>query len=477
MNFHRAFAGLQRPVEACVIGAGGFGRSFLAQALKVPLMNARVALDRQAEPVAQVLAELGVPPDRIRICRTPAEAARAWEDGAWIAADDLAVVLGLPIDVVVEATGHPEAGARHALMAVEADKHVALVSKEVDSVVGPILAHLAAQRGKVVTPVDGDQPSLLIGLLSWAQTLGFEIVAAGKSSEYDFVFDPATESLTSNGRSIDVPGFAATLSLGNRDVAELVAARSALAARLPQRAVPDLCELQVVANATGLAPDVPTLHAPIARIPEVPSLLCLRDDGGLLGGTNRLDVFHCLRTPGEVSFAGGVFVVVRCDDAVTWRMLEEKGHVLGRHGATAMICLPRHLLGLEAATSVIGAALGHSTGGAAPRPHLDLIARTTEDLPAGTVLTAGGHHHTIVGVTGELVAGAPLGGASPVPFYLVADRRLVRPVAAGRRITLDDLAIEPDSTLLALRRRQDRQFFGDAAGAALPQVAPPSGIA
>jgi len=463
VNLHRAFAGLRKPVEACVIGTGGFGRSFLAQALRVPLMRARVALDRQAESVAGVLAELGVPVDRIRICRTAAEAERAWAQDAWIAADDLAVVLGLPIDVVVEATGHPEAGARHALMAVEADKHVALVSKEVDSVVGPILAHLASQRGRVVTPVDGDQPSLLIGLITWAQTLGFEIVAAGKSSEYDFVFDPDTGCLSSNGRSIEVPGFAAALSLGSRDGAELVAARSALAARLPQRAVPDLCELQVVANATGLVPDAPTLHAPIARIPEVPSLLCLRGDGGLLGGTNRLDVFHCLRTPEEVSFAGGVFVVVRCDDAVTWQMLAEKGHVLGRHGTTAMICLPRHLLGLEAATSVIGAALGHSTGGVDPRPHLDLIARTTEDLPAGTVLTAGGHHHTIAGVAGELVGGAPLAGGSPVPFYLAADRRLVRPVPAGCAITLDDLAIDPASTMLALRRRQDRHFFGDAA--------------
>ena len=254
------------------------------------------------------------------------------------------------------------------------------------------------------------------------------------------------------------------MSLGGRDGVELVAARSALAARLPQRAVPDLCELQVVANAIGLAPDVPTLHAPIARIPEVPSLLCLRADGGLLAGTGRLDVFHCLRTPEEVSFAGGVFVVVRCDDAVTWRMLEEKGHVLGRHGATAMICLPRHLLGLEAATSVIGAALGQSTGGVDPRPRLDLIALTTRDLPAGTVLTAEGHHHTIEGVTGELADAAPLAGGAPVPLYLVADRKLARPVIAGRTITLDDLEIDPASTLLALRRRQDRHFFAEAAG-------------
>jgi predicted homoserine dehydrogenase-like protein len=260
------------------------------------------------------------------------------------------------------------------------------------------------------------------------------------------------------------------MPLGERDAAELVALRSALAAALPQRAVPDLCELQVVANATGLVPDRPTLHAPIAHVTEVPSLLCLHGDGGLLGGTNRLDVFHCLRAPHETSFGGGVFVVVRCDDAASWRMLEEKGHVLGRRGSTAMIGLPRHLLGLEAATSVIGAALGQSTGGIAPHPRLDLVARASEDLPSGTLLTAGGHHHTIAGLTGELQPAAPLAGAAPVPFYLVADRRLVRPVRAGQYVALDDLAIEPDSTLLALRLRQDRRFFAAQAGS-------PSGIA
>jgi predicted homoserine dehydrogenase-like protein len=462
MNLNPLFAGLDRPVEACVIGAGDFGRSFLAQGLRVPLMRARVAVDLDAEAVARLFRELGVPPDRIRVCRSAAEADKAWAEAAWIAADDIGSILQLPLDVVVEATGNPEAGARHALMAIEAGKHVALVSKEVDSVVGPVLTHLAGQRGKIVTPVDGDQPSLLIGLITWAETLGFEIVAAGKASEYDFVFDPATGRLASNEMSIEAPEFAAEMEMGSRDLDDLIAARSKLAARFPQHAVPDLCELQVVANATGLVPDTPSLHAPIARIPEVPSLFSTRDDGGVLSGIRRLDVFHCLRTPGEVSFAGGVFVIVRCEDKPTWAMLRGKGHILSRNGNTAMLYLPRHLLGLEAATSVIAAALGRSTGGTECRPRLDLIPLATQDLPAGTVLTATGHHHSIDGVTAELVPALPLAPDSPVPFYLAANRRLVRTVSKGNAIVLRDLEQDSASALMELRRRQDRVFFGGA---------------
>ena len=461
MNHHLYFSRLDRPVETCLIGAGGFGRSFIAQAMKTPKMRARVAVDVRIETVDTLYRDLGVPADRIRACRTAAEAQAAWADGAWIAAENLAVVLPLPLDVVVEATGHPEAGARHSEMAIEAGKHVVLVSKEVDSVVGPVLFHLACERGRVVSPVDGDQPSLLIGLVTWAETLGLEIVAAGKSSEYDFVFDPATGTLTSNGRKIDAPGFAELMAPGERDMAGVIAERSRLAARLPQRTVPDLCEMQVVGNATGLAPDTPGFHSPILRIDEVPTVFATREDGGLLSGTRRLDVFNCLRTPSELSFAGGVFVVVRCDDAPTWQLLAEKGHVLGRRRNTALLWLPRHLLGLEAATSVLGAALGEPTGGMAPAHRLDLVAVATRDLEPGARLDAVGHHHSIDGVGAELRPAGPLVPGAPLPYYLVANRELLHPVGRGQAITLGDVALDPSSTLVSLRALQDRIFFDD----------------
>lgn len=461
MNHLTYYAAAPRPVETCVVGSGGFGRSFLAQGLRVPLMRARIAVDVDATIAAAGFAALGVPPADVAICATADEARRAWAGGQFIAAADLAVVVGLPIDVVVEATGNPEAGARHARIAIDAGHHLVLVSKEVDSVVGPILARLAAQRGKVVTPVDGDQPSLLIGLVTWAQTLGFDIVAAGKSSEYDFVYDEATGTMTSNGVTVPTPGFAAEWALGERPAAAVARARAQACAALPQRAVPDLCELLVVANATGFVADRPDLHAPIARVPEVPSFFGPEAQGGLLGRPRTLDVFHCLRRADEASFAGGVYVIVRCEDQETWNLLAAKGHAVSRDGRRAMAYLPRHLLGLEAATSVLDAAVhGRSTGAPAPWPHLDLVARATRRLAAGTVLAMGGHHHDIDGIVAELHPARALAAATPAPFYLAANRRLARDVAAGAAIAFDDLEIDPASTLLALRRQQDEVFFG-----------------
>jgi predicted homoserine dehydrogenase-like protein len=39
MNYHRYFAAAKNPVETCLVGSGSFGRSFLAQGRKVPLMR------------------------------------------------------------------------------------------------------------------------------------------------------------------------------------------------------------------------------------------------------------------------------------------------------------------------------------------------------------------------------------------------------------------------------------------------------
>ena len=461
MNHLDYYASARRPIETCVVGSGGFGRSFLAQGLRVPLMRARIAVDVDAAIAAAGFSALGVAPADIAICRTPDEARQAWDSGKFIAAADLAIVVSLPIDVVVEATGNPEAGARHSRLAIEAGHHLVLVSKEVDSVIGPGLAHLARQRGKVVTPVDGDQPSLLIGLVTWAQTLGFDIIAAGKSSEYDFVYDESAGTMTSEGKTIPLPGFAPHWALGTHPVPGVAKVRAEICAALPQRAVPDLCELLVVANATGFMPDRADLHAPIARIPEVPSFFGPATEGGLLSRGNVLDVFHCLRRPDEASFAGGVFVVVRCEDQVTWELLAAKGHVISRDGRRAMLYLPRHLLGLEAATSVLDAAIhGRSSGAQSPQPRLDLIARATRRLSAGTKLAMGGHHHTIEGAAAELQPAGPLGAGSPAPFYLAANRHLVRDVEAGAIISIDDIEIDPASELLALRRQQDACFFG-----------------
>ena len=173
-----------------------------------------------------------------------------------------------------------------------------------------------------------------------------------------------------------------------------------------------------------------------------------------------MDVVNQLRRPDETSFAGDVFVVVRCEDRKSWEVLRAKGHEVNRAGDAAMIYRPSHLLGVESATTVLAAALhGMSSGTEDVRPRFDVVGRTNRPLPAGTVLTVAGHHHQIAGVDGLLVEAHRAEGGNPVPFYMMGDNRLTRDVPAGTVITTDMVQRPADSLLWKLRREMEEEFF------------------
>lgn len=452
---------IHRPVKACLTGAGEFGASFLFQAKGMPLLEVPAVCTRTVQRAVDAYENAGIPASKVRVCESAEDAKKAYADGFNVVVDSFEYIAGLPLDVLVESSGAPEASAAAAELAIERGMHVVMVSKETDSVVGSILARKAAERGLVYTTGDGDQPSLLIGLISWGRVLGMNIVGAGKSSEYDFIYDPARDMVLCPGQKQEIatPGMGSLWQFGDRPAEEVVGKRRAMLTSLSHRSVPDLCEMAVVANATGMMPDRPLFHAPVARIDEMPDLFCPKADGGLFDAPGRLDIFNCFRRPDEASMAGGVFIVVECKDKKSWQVLKAKGHPCSRNDRYAALYHPAHLLGVETGTSVLAAALmKHATGGGNLRPLCDLCGRAVRDLPKGTVLDMGGHHHTINGVEGVLNPAAAIGPDASLPFYLLSHRTLCRDVPAGKLITLGDLDMPEESTLLRLRREQDKAF-------------------
>jgi len=448
-----------RTVRALVIGAGEYGFSFVGQSRRTPGLTVSAIHARRVERGAAAFKHAGLPDDAIAICDDLPKAKAALEAGKVVVSSEALMLMQLPIDIVVESTGAPEAAAVHADAALRHGKHVAMVSKEPDSVVGPLFHRRAKAAGLVYTPVDGDQPSLLMRLVVWARLLGLEILCAGKTSEYDFVYDPATKRVTSLDRVADGADVGDLWEFGGRDVRSVVRARAQTLASIPQHTVPDLVEMGLVANATGLTPDVPEFHAPIARVPEVADILVPGELGGILHGAGRVDVFNALRRPDEASFAGGVFVVVRCEDKKTWEVLRAKGHVVNRSGDAAMIYRPSHLLGVESATTVLSAVLhGRSSGPDDVQPRFDVAGKTNKPLKAGTALEAKGHHHQIDGVDGLLVPARAATGANPIPFYLMAGNRLLRDIPVGTVIAAEMVEPPKESLLWNLRRTMEETF-------------------
>ena len=162
--------------------------------------------DRDIEIAEDACLQAGLAQEDLKVCHTDSDANDTIASGRTAVVCDalLLMDLSIEVEVVVEASGMPGAGAFHALSAIENGKHVVMVTKETDCVVGPILSRLAQNAGLVYRPPDGDQPSLLIGLISWAEILRFEIVCAGKAAELDFVFDPDSNTVARGSRSASI---------------------------------------------------------------------------------------------------------------------------------------------------------------------------------------------------------------------------------------------------------------------------------
>src|SRR5262249_19339910 len=89
------------------------------------------------------------------------------------------------IEVIVEATGVPAAGIRHAMGAIASGEHIVMVNVEADALAGPLLARNAAGAGVVYSLAWGDQPALVCEHVDWAGACGFNVVAAGKGTRYE----------------------------------------------------------------------------------------------------------------------------------------------------------------------------------------------------------------------------------------------------------------------------------------------------
>lgn len=107
------------------------------------------------------------------------------KSGKAIATTDSAALIAHPeIDVVLEITGSPAAGVRHALLCCEHKKHIVMINVEADVLAGPLLARKAKEAGIIYSMAYGDQPALISEMVDWARTCGFHVVCAGKGTKY-----------------------------------------------------------------------------------------------------------------------------------------------------------------------------------------------------------------------------------------------------------------------------------------------------
>ena len=427
-----------------VIGATrGYGYTLLAQIPHVRHMELRVICSRHEDECLATLKEIGYEESRICYCRDKAAIEAAPADAILIV-NDYRLVMECGITAMVECTGNTAVSSDAALLALKKHINVYMVSKETDSVCGPVLNQVASENGAIYALVNGDQPRNLLDLYSWGQLLGLEIIAAGKSSEYDFVWDRETGELTYTDGSNRKEKMPQMLDCWYYKNVGTLKQRRRLLESYTDVISADLCEMNLVSNVTGLVPAAPFLSYPIAKPSELADIFIPEADGGVLKKTGVVDVFYNLRGTDEASFCGGEFIIVKCENEKMWEILIGKGHVVSRNKKYCCIYYPYHFMGLETpVTILLGDFLGIGTHPECRQVSV-LAGVAQKDLPKGTQLVVQGHHHSIEGLVPELLETREVRNLAP--FYLLNGATLMQDIKQGQPVTMDAVDLSGLST-------------------------------
>ena len=453
MNLHallleREAAG--RAVTVGLIGAGKFGIMFMSQARLTRGLHVVAVADLDVERARSRLASAGWPAEQFAAA-SPGDALQ--RRATHVTADSQALIAHPGIEVIVEATGIPEAGIVHALAAISHGKHIVMVNVEADALAGPLLARKAKAAGVVYSLAWGDQPALICEHVDWARTCGFKVVAAGKGTRYephchqsnpDNVWDILDKYLNIADRTSINPKMFNSFVDGTKSGIEMTA----------------------VCNATGLVPQRDGLGFPPATRFELAEVCKPKSAGGTLEKDGVTEVTSSVYRDGRDvphHLALGTYVVIEGETEYARRCFKEYAMLPDKSGRYAALYRPIHMIGLELGVSVASAALRQEPTGAPTGFRSDVAATAKRDLKKGEMLDGEGGFC----VWGKQVPAQRSLDEGLLPLGLAQNVKLKRDVRTGEGLTWSDVEFDPSDAAVTIRREMEAAF-------ARPNAAAPS---
>ncbi|MBY6154453.1 Gfo/Idh/MocA family oxidoreductase [Vannielia litorea] len=442
-----------RPVRVGLIGAGKFGSMILAQARHIEGLHVVGVADLDVKKARESFARVHWPREQY--------AASSVQDAlssgqTWITEDAGALMACEEIECIIEATGHPLAGTRHALAAIGAGKHVVMVNVEADVMVGALLAEKARQAGVVYSMAYGDQPAAMCELVDWVKSCGFELVAAGKGMNFcpsyrystpDTVwdyFDFTPEQVKSGDFN---PKMYNSFTDGTKAAIEMAA----------------------VANATGMDCPKDGLAFPPAGLQDLAEVFKPVSEGGQLEKTGIVDIAASREPDGRTvlnNIQYGMFVTFKAPNEYTRQCFNQYGLMTDKSGWYGSMWRPFHLIGLETAMSVLSACLRQEPTGSSRLFRADAVAAAKGSFDSGEYLDGEGGFK----VWAKAIPATESVALNALPIGLAHHVRLKRSVSQDQVVSLDDVDIVDDLDIHALRREQ-RRLLSPGAEAAQPAPA------
>lgn len=449
MNLHKLLcerASQEKPIRVGVIGAGKFASMFLTQVASTPGLHVLAVCDLDVARARRSLTETGW--ESHRFAASSLDEAR--KTGATYVGDDaMAMMESAHVEVVIDATGDPVAGVRHALAASANGLHMIMVNVEADVLAGPLLAERARAAGTVYTLAYGDQPALIAEQVDWARTAGFRVVCAGKGTKYLPEYHRSTPDTVWEYYGL-TPDQARDAGMNSKMFNSFLdGTKSSI-------------EMAAVANATGLRAPADGLSFPPCGTHELAQKLKPKSDGGLLDDTGMVEVISSVARDGSPvrnDLRWGVYVTFEAPTDYAAACFSQYGVNTDQSGRYASLFRPSHLIGLELGVSVASVALRGEATGAPVAFNGDVVATAKRDLAAGETLDGEGGY-TIWGKLMPASDSVALGG---LPIGLASNVILKNPIAANQCVRWSDVLVDESTQAVQVRRELEATLSGDRA--------------
>lgn len=400
------------PIKVGVIGAGQMGRGMVAQISTIPGM------------IVTAISDLNI--DAANKAKDAFNEAASEKIDILTSEDFKDVINCDDVEIVVEATGVPEVGAKVCLECLLAHKNIVLLNVEIDITIGSIMHKLFKSAGLVYTGSEGDEPAETVKLYEFAKSMGMEVLVAGKgkNNKLKVHANPDTAREEAESKNMN-PHMLAAFQDGTKTMAEM----------------------NLLSNAIGFKPDVSGMHGIAGDLDSTVEQLKTKEEGGVLNNYGVVEYVDGL--------APGVFVIVKGQNEGVKEELnylmkkgERDRHILYR---------PFHLASLETPITIAKAAMNkdHSIVPLGA-PVSDTVAFTKKAIKKGEKIDGIGGYC----VRGLLETHKACIEGNYIPIGLIAGNTIAKEdIPADSYLTYENTEVDTSTTVYRLRKLQD-EFIG-----------------
>ncbi|WP_279111580.1 NAD(P)H-dependent oxidoreductase [Bartonella apis] len=417
-----------KPIRIGLVGCGEMGTDLLTGVAHMDGIEVAAVSTRTPERVLDAAKIAYDETGHAKEVANASEMTAAIEEGKIAATDDLDMLLKNElVDVIVDATGYPEAGAEIGYKTLQNNKHIVMMNVEADVTIGPYLKHEAEKLGLIYTLGAGDEPSSCMELIEFVSALGHNVVAAGKGKNNPLDFDAIPDHYEEEAKK---------RNMNVRMLVEFIDGSKTMV------------EMTAIANATGLVPDCPGMHGPKADIDRLNKVLIPEKDGGVLSKSGVVDY-----SIGR-GVSPGVFVVAEMRHPRVWERMEDLK--IGE-GPYFTFHRPYHLTAMEVPLTCARVMLyGKADMVPLDRPVAEVCAVAKKDLKPGDKLDfIGLYTYRAWNMTVEDAR-----KHQAIPCGLLEGATVTAPIKKNELITVKNAAINENQWIARLRKKQDKLIYG-----------------